>query len=123
MLNWSAGLLREGEWLYLVGVHGEGIEAKQVLARVPAAAAAARLDFGEMEGAWVGVGKGRGMGVEGLGGGVLTVYGFNIQHPTVWARDPKAPGPRWIPNEAFMAVEPYYTLGAQTHTPNTRTGM
>lgn len=51
MLNWSSGVLREGEWLYLVGVHGEGIEAKQVLARVPAEAAAARLDFGEMEGA------------------------------------------------------------------------
>ncbi len=32
-------------------------------------------------------------------------------HHPVWARDPKAAGPRWVPNEAFMAVEPYYTLG------------
>lgn len=53
MLNWSAGLLREGEWLYMVGVHGEGIEAKQVLARVPCEAAATRLDFTELEGACV----------------------------------------------------------------------
>lgn len=51
VLNWSSGLLRDGEWLYLVGVHGEGIAAKQVLARVPCEAAATRLDFAEMEGA------------------------------------------------------------------------
>ena len=56
VLNWSAGLLREGEWLYLVGVHGEGLGATQVLARVPVAVAEAAatggLDFAGLEGAW-----------------------------------------------------------------------
>lgn len=109
VLNWSSGLLQEGEWLYLVGVHGEGIAAKQVLARVPCEAGAMRLDFAEMEGACVCV---------RTYAPSLSVQGPPLHRSlyaralsTVWARDPKAAGARWIPNEAFMAVEPYYTLG------------